>query len=192
MLYFCCIFLIILNIIKGFFVKKIKHLDFEFEVDELIHLDEEFKYKKYAKFMAIAKSVSELSNFNKHKLGAIAVKQGVVVARGMNAEKSHPLQKLFNKNRIDCSDDETRIHAELQMLNRLKAKFNKNECKKIEVYIFHVNNLGEQKMARPCAGCMDAIKQAGIRTIHYSTPDGFATERLSDEKKPIYKGKMPI
>ena len=33
-------------------------------------------------------------------------------------------------------------------------------------------------MARPCASCMQAIKDLGIREIYYTTNDGYSYEKL--------------
>lgn len=39
-----------------------------------------------------------------------------------------------------------------------------------------VNNHGKQLMARPCDACMELIREAGIRTIIYSTDNGWSIE----------------
>lgn len=33
-------------------------------------------------------------------------------------------------------------------------------------------------MARPCASCMQAIKDLGIREIYYTTNDGYSYEKI--------------
>jgi len=33
-------------------------------------------------------------------------------------------------------------------------------------------------MARPCAGCMAAIRKFGIKNVYYTTDMGYAYERL--------------
>lgn len=34
------------------------------------------------------------------------------------------------------------------------------------------------QMCRPCNACLYAIKQAGIKTIYYTTKDGYVKEEL--------------
>ncbi len=168
----------------------LEHANFKFAVNEHIPTKELKAHPRLQKFINLAKSMSEISNFNKFRMGAVLAIRGKVIARGYNSDKGHPLQKKFNELRTDMGENSHHpIHAEMDVLKQLKGV----DLKNAELYIYNLNPKGEQRMARPCAGCMSAIKKAGIGVIHYSTPDGFATEYIDPEQKIIVKrGKRPI
>jgi tRNA(Arg) A34 adenosine deaminase TadA len=46
------------------------------------------------------------------------------------------------------------------------------------LYVYRIRKTKEFGMARPCPSCMQAIKDFGIRTIFYTTDDGYAEEHL--------------
>lgn len=171
-------------------MKKIKHIDFEFEVERYVPNGNLKAHPRLEKFLNIAKSMSEISNFNKFKIGAVLVIKGKVIARGFNSSKGHPMQKKYNVNRTDMGENSPHpIHAEMDVLKKTKGM----DLKNAELYIYNINNNGEQRLARPCGACMEAIKDRGIKTIHYSTPDGFATEYIDPEQKVIVrKARKPI
>lgn len=156
------------------------HEDFEFEVDRLIPNYNIKCHPRYEKFANIARSVSKESIFNRYRIGAILVSKGKILARGYNAAKSHPMQKMYNIERTDVSDSAPHyLHAEMDVLSQTRGQ----DLKNTELYIYHINNKGEQRMARPCAACMRAIKDHGVGVIHYSTPDGLATEYIHASQK---------
>jgi deoxycytidylate deaminase len=151
---------------------------FTFDVDRLISKETIRKHPKHQRFMDIAKNVSELSTYDCYRLGAIIVVKGTIIAKGFNKAKTHPQQKKYNAVRFDISDkSQHHIHAEFDAI--MKAK--NVDLSEAEIYVYHIGKKGEQKMARPCAGCMAAIKKHGIKVVHYSTPEGLATEYISKE-----------
>lgn len=168
----------------------LKHLDFEFEVKNHILKEEIQVYPKLEKFMKIAKDMSEVSNFNNFRVGAVLTIKGKVIAKGFNSSKGHTMQYKYNQNRTDMGENSQHpMHAEMAVLKKTKHM----DLKNAELYIFNINNSGEQKLARPCGACMEAIKERGITTIHYSTNNGFATEYIDPNKKIlIRKAKNPV
>lgn len=170
--------------------QKITHTDFEFEVDSLIPKSGMSDHPRFSRFLNLARHMSEASNFNRYRIGAVLVSRGRVIARGYNSSKTHPTQKMYNFQRTDLSDGAPHfIHAEIDVLNKVKDI----DLKNAQLFIFHINNQGQQKMARPCAACMKAIKDRGIEVIHYSTPDGLASEYISkDQKIMVNKSRSPI
>lgn len=168
----------------------VSHEDFEISVDSLIPNNKIKSHPKFDRFLNIARDLSINSKFRKNKMGAILVIKGRIVAKGFNSTKSHPLQKYYNIERTDITEGAPHyLHAEMDVLKRVKDQNLKNA----ELFVYHVNKHGEQKMARPCAACMKAIKEKGIEVIHYSTPDGLATEHISqDQKILVKKGRAPI
>ena len=49
------------------------------------------------------------------------------------------------------------------------------------IYVYRETADKKLAMARPCPRCMSLIKKYGIKRIKYSTPDGFAVERVFKE-----------
>lgn len=48
----------------------------------------------------------------------------------------------------------------------------------MKLYIYRTRKDIVCGMARPCASCMQAIKDLGIREIYYTTNDGYSYEKL--------------
>ncbi len=160
----------------------LSHENFVFEVDSLIPNNKMKAHPRFSKFVEMARAMSETSIFNKYRIGAILVIKGKVIARGYNSSKGHPMQKYYNSERTDVGDSSSHpIHAEVDVLR--KAKQLGVDFKNAELFVYHINTRGEQKLARPCAGCMKAIKDHGISLIHYSTPQGLATEYIDPSQK---------
>lgn len=64
------------------------------------------------------------------------------------------------------------IHAESACLSRIDDASNGT------LYIYRENMHGEISLARPCLYCLSFLKEKNVRKIVYSTPDGFAKEKL--------------
>lgn len=168
---------------------KIQDHNFEFMVDEMIPKENISKHPRFERFMEIARSVSELSTYDKYRLGAVITIKGAVVAKGYNQAKTHPTQKRYNAQRFDVTDKSNHfLHAEMAALNKVKHL----DLSQAEIHIYHIGNNGEQKMARPCAACMKAIKDRGIKRIHYSTPEGLASEYIDKKNVIVKRGRKPI
>jgi deoxycytidylate deaminase len=170
--------------------QTIQDSHFSFDVDRLITQDNVDKHPRFGRFMEIARAISELSNYDKYRLGACVILKKQIIAKGFNKAKTHPVQKHYNAMRFDVSDKSRHyIHAETAALNQVKHL----DLTGAELFVYHTGVNGEQKMARPCAACMKYAKQLGIKKIHYSTPDGFATEHISKENLIFVKrAKKPI
>lgn len=139
-------------------------------------------YKHFNK----AKKVAEISDFKKVHIGCVAVYKGSVVAIGCNTNKTHPIQKYYNKYRTPDGEDISmasvpKLHAEINCLNQLRHM--DINFSKVKLYVYRKRNDRPYGIARPCPSCMTAIKDLGIRDIYYTTDDGFVHERLSNERK---------
>lgn len=153
--------------------------NFSYYVDRLTKTENE--HPKFLKFLEMAKSLSEASKFDTYKIGAVLAIKGKVISRGFNSYKTHPKQKLYNRNRTNFKEEaQPFMHAEMSAIQKLRTE----ELKNVEMYIYRTGKDGKQKMCRPCAACMKAIKDKGIRVIHYTTNDGIATEYLN-KNEPI-------
>lgn len=130
------------------------------------------------KYFLKAKQVAEISDYNGTHVGCVAVYKGKVIGIGCNTEKTHPSQKYYNRFR-ESKDDvfiNHKLHAEINCLNQLKHT--EINYSKIKLYIYRIRKDKQFGMSRPCPSCMAAIKDMGIRTIYYTTDDGYACEKI--------------
>lgn len=120
------------------------------------------------------------TGYSSVKIGCIVVYHGTILARGSNSNKSHRTQSTYNRFRYDDKNlnhyYHASLHAEIQALN--KIKYLDIDFSKVEVYVYREFKSGGTAMARPCVSCMEFIKDLGIKNIYYTTPDGYAYERI--------------
>lgn len=134
------------------------------------------------KFFNRAKLVSEFSDYPKTHVGCVAVYQGKIIGFGYNSNKTHPLQKRYNRYRNfnNKASSVHKLHAEilcLSSISHLDIKFNR-----VKLYIYRTRHDQPFGMARPCPACMNAIRDMGIKDIYYTTNEGFAYESLVIER----------
>lgn len=128
-----------------------------------------------------AKSVAEISDFYKTHIGCIAVYQGNIIGIGCNSNKTHPVQKYYNRYRNDnCNSFIPKLHAEISCINSIRNL--DINFSKVKLYIYRIRKDQEYGLARPCPSCMAAIKDLGIKYIYYTTNDGFAYEETENNK----------
>lgn len=131
---------------------------------------------KQKRYFSIADSVSRLSDHPKAKLGCIVINKGQIISSGYNSfTKTHPLQKRLDKRRFK-EESTGKVHAETSAL--LPLINNHIDLTKAEIYVSRKLKNGTIAMSKPCASCIALIKSCGIKVIHYTTADGYATETL--------------
>lgn len=131
---------------------------------------------KEQKYFAIADSISQFSDHPRTKLGCVIVKNKQIISSGCNSNtKTSPLQKRLDKKRFP-EESSGKIHAEIQAL--LPLINNHINFTKTTLYVSRKLKDGSLALSRPCPACMALIKACGIKTIHYTTADGYATEIL--------------
>lgn len=128
------------------------------------------------KYFEKARHTATMSDYKKHHLGCVAVYQGQVVGMGYNCNKTHPIQKFYNRYRIMSDSLMPKIHAEILCINQIK-NLNIN-FSKVKLYIYRIRKDKPYGMSRPCPSCMAAINDVGIREIYYTTDDGYAYEKI--------------
>lgn len=122
---------------------------------------------------------SDYSGCGRARIGAVISYKGTVLAKGFNTDRTHTTQAKYNKWRYRESDNKylpEKLHAELAALT--KIKYLDIDFSKVHIYVYRELRNGELGMARPCKACMAAIKQMGIKNIHYTTDSGYAAERI--------------
>ena len=132
------------------------------------------------KFFQKARRIAEISDYPKIHVGCVAVYQNQVIAIGCNSNKTHPLQKRYNRYRDECDSLLPKLHAEIHCINQLRH-LNVNYTK-VKLYIYRISNDKPFRMCRPCPSCMAAIKDLGIRDVYYTTNDGFVHERIENNE----------
>ena len=134
----------------------------------------------YYKYFAKARQVANLSDYHKTHVGCVAVYHGQVIGLGYNTNKTHPIQKYYNRYREPSDTMLPKLHAEINCLNQIKhidINFSK-----VKLYIYRTRNDQPFGLSRPCPSCMAAIKDLGIKDIYYTTNDGYAYERLKNKE----------
>lgn len=128
------------------------------------------------KYFDKARQTALISDYHKTHIGCVAVYQNQIIGLGFNTNKTHPMQKKYNKFR---NPDETllpKLHAEINCINQIR-NLDINFAK-VKLYIYRIRKDQPFGISRPCPSCMAAIKDLGIREIYYTTNDGYSYERL--------------
>jgi len=127
------------------------------------------------KFFEAARKAAQESTFKVH-VGAVGVYRGKVVASAASQEKTHPMQKEWNRYRPfrQIGTCLPKIHAEIGLLAKLK-KMN-IPLGDVKVYVYRVCKSREHGYARPCPACYHALMAAGVRVCYYTTDIGYCCE----------------
>lgn len=100
------------------------------------------------------------SEFAQHRLGAVIVKGGRILATGFNSRRPSALLKT-----------ET-LHAEAAAILKLLKEKRLEDLAGSEIYVTRYTKGGMVGMAHPCSECMALIRSVGIKRIHYTTNFG--------------------
>lgn len=142
----------------------------------------QFNNKKINRYLDMAKEVSTQSDFAKHKLGAVAIYRGSLLATGFNSCKTSPVQKRYNKERnyqVDAPFKNSNCtHAEVACLTKLR--YLDIDFSKVKLYVYREHKNGVKALARPCPACQKMIKDMGIKEVWFTTENGFGYEWMED------------
>lgn len=131
--------------------------------------------KRNLKFLDVALAASKLSNIEKYQIGATISNGKEIISISFNQAKSHPLQKRYNKKRASTAHEWSYLHAELSAILKVK---NKEQLRGATIFVARTRRDGNPGMARPCAACIQAIIDSGIKKIVYTTEDCVAEEKV--------------
>ena len=134
------------------------------------------------RYLSKARQAADISDYKYVHIGCVAVYKGNIIGIGCNTNKTHPVQKYYNKYRITDVDQETllpKIHAEISCINSIRHL--DIDFSKVKLYIYRKRNDKPYGMSRPCPSCMAAIKDLGIKHIYYTTNECFAYECVTQE-----------
>lgn len=122
------------------------------------------------------------SDFNHFKVGCVITYKNKIIGRGCNSEKTHPLQQKYNKRyrHFNSSNGEFvrhSIHAEMCAITSVSYIVGKNiDWNKAKIFVFRISpgkkfGFGN---AKPCAACIHAIADVGIKDIFYTDDNGYS------------------
>lgn len=138
--------------------------------------------KKDYKYFNHAREASKLSDFPRVNVGCIVVYKNKVIAIGYNMDKSHPIQRKYNKFRDynlsggKCPKES--LHAEMYCI--LQIIDLDIDFSKVKIYVYRNKKDGSLGMSRPCQACAHAIRDLGIKNIYYTTDYGYAYENYEN------------
>lgn len=105
-------------------------------------------------------------------IGCVAVFKNAIIAKGWNQEKTHTMQKRYNRYRdFKKNFPLDKVHAEINCIS--KIRYLDIDFSKVTLYIYRELSDGTISCAKPCESCMRAIKELGIRHICYTVHDGY-------------------
>ena len=128
-------------------------------------------------YFRMASQLAEFSTYRKSPTGCIIVYKNKVISTGFNKDKTDPLQKIYNIHRNISLDSPPKCHAETDAIKHLIGAENIN-WNMISLYIVRLRRSIQYGLARPCASCMQLIKDCGIHHIYYTTNSGYAYEYI--------------
>src|SRR5574344_58372 len=130
-----------------------------------------------------AKNVSYLSDFKQTHIGCIAIYKKQIIGVGYNANKTHPLQFIYNKYRNlkwNGIQPKAKLHAEMMCI--LSIKDLDVDFTKVKLFVYREDKNRNLALSRPCNACMRAIRDLGIKEINYTTYNGYEKVALNCKK----------
>lgn len=120
------------------------------------------------------------------KVGAVAFYKGTIIGSACNSDKTSPLQNKYNVYRYRDAEMRTlaKNHAETALIQKIRWKYGDSiQWDKVVIYVYRetYDILRTQKylaMARPCPSCFNLLRDQGIKTICYTTCQGYCEERI--------------
>jgi len=114
-------------------------------------------------------------------MGAVLAVKGRLLSFGQNQAKSHPFQSQFAKH-----EEAIFLHSETDAINSALRQISMDElCQaKTSLYIVRIkrsdgtNSPLVKAMAKPCVGCIGAIRAHNINQVMYTTNE-FEVDILS-------------
>lgn len=128
---------------------------------------------KNAKFFRLASLASETSTYPKLHIGAAIVAGRKLVSVGANKWRTHTKQKKYTPYRYDtdweADEDVGRCHAEMDAI----IKAGRTDLAGASIYVYRKDMNGNLANCKPCGACMQAIKEAGIKDVFYTSKEGY-------------------
>ena len=124
----------------------------------------------------LAKCASEFGTFKRLKLGAVIMYKNTVLSVGWNTNTESQLQAYYNRLRnFDPRDALNSAYAEMNAIRRFRQLLKRSDYdfRHIRIFVYRQYKDGTTALAKPCAACMQAIIDSGIRHVYYTTHAGY-------------------
>jgi deoxycytidylate deaminase len=124
------------------------------------------------KYLSILTTIAQdVLPVGRAKIAACIVYKGEIISIGTCSYKTHPSQKFYGRNVHSIH-----LHAEVDALVRAQKRVMKRgiPLKKCTMYVARVKKASSSShgfisgLAKPCEGCMKAIREAGITNVIYT------------------------
>lgn len=113
----------------------------------------------------MASKVALKSTYKQHRLGAVVVKGGRILATGYNQLRP---SKLIGT---------ATLHAEAAAILELLKNQRQHDAVGADIYVSRWTRGGRIGMAKPCDQCMSLLRSVGISTVYFTT-DKQVTEKM--------------
>lgn len=132
----------------------------------------------YAHYLNKAKVMAEISDYHRQHVGCVIVYKNRIISAACNTNKTHPIQRKYNRYRFDINDGYSpdSLHAEMHAMIQISKM--KIDFSKVTVFVFRKLKARESGLARPCKSCIGYMQKLGIKTVVYSTDTGYAVEKV--------------
>lgn len=133
-----------------------------------------------------ARMEAESSDYKRFHMGAVIVYKKHIIGRGHNSDKSHPMQKEYNRkyrtfNNVGGNFIADSLHAEISAISSIPYTVGINvDWPKAKIYVYRISHgtkLG-YGLAKPCPACMNALRDLGIKNIYYTDTSGYSYLQL--------------
>lgn len=139
------------------------------------------KFTNFEKRMFLAACAeAEKSDYDRFHIGCVITYKNKIIGAGHNSNKSHPMQRKYNRRyrKFNCTKGQyihDAVHAEIAAINSISYTTGiQVDFSKAKVFVYRICNGKELGYgnARPCAACMNAIRELGIKNVYYTDDDG--------------------
>lgn len=66
------------------------------------------------------------------------------------------------------------MHAEIELISKIRyLDINFSE---VEIYVYRETKDGKKALAKPCLSCETALRELGIRRVHYTGNNSYISE----------------
>lgn len=133
-----------------------------------------FTNKENDIIQTLSMMAADLYPVRSSRIVAAVALRGYVIAYGMNSLHTHPFQKKFGKN-----ESAQYWHAETNAIHNALRRVTEEELQRASLYVVRMKHTGGPHspftwgMAKPCSGCQRCIDTYKIKSLTYSTENGF-------------------
>ena len=122
--------------------------------------------KAMGELEALAENRTEGASKSFHVAGVYF--KGKLVAVGYNSYKSHPMQKLWSRNKESIF-----LHAEVAVIIKALRVLTQQELSKSTLLVARKGKTKKLITSKPCMGCMKLIAEIGFSSVRYTTEEGW-------------------